>query len=138
MNRRIELVGALAATLSVAACSIPTEAFTVEVSQREQFTPPGEYRIWWGDVEECSSTMGDFDVVRWYRAAQITNGDQTVQGLWEFPHDITLTREAEGIGSIVRHEILHDLLRGDTEHTLSAWTRCDLLREDHRIDRLGP
>ena len=126
-NRRIELIAALAATLALPVCSIPTEGFTVTVTLRESFVPSAQHRTWWTDVQACSSTRGDFHLVRWYRAAEIRSGGKSVQGIWQFPHDVTVVRGAEAVSSIVRHEMLHELLRGDADHKNEAWVRCDLV-----------
>lgn len=126
-SKRIAVAGA---TLAVLACSVPTEGFTVTVTQRERFAPPNEYRSWWESVEACSALRGDFDLARWYRAAGITSGGEGVQGIWESPHDITVVRGAEADASIVSHEILHNLLQGDIDHRHDAWVRCNLVRVD--------
>ena len=49
-----------------------------------------------------------------------------VNGFWESPHDITVVNTAKGNASVVRHEMLHDLLRGDRDHEHEAWSHCDL------------
>ena len=126
-NRRIELIAAVAATLALPACSLPTEGFTVTVTQRESFVPSSVHRTWWTAVEGCSSTRGEFELVRWYRAGGIRSGGESLQGVWQSPHDLIVVRGAEEDSLIVRHEILHELLRGDANHKNDAWSRCDLL-----------
>ncbi len=122
-NRRIELIAAVAATLALLACS---DSVSVAIAQRQQFEPPEEYRSWWETVEACSSRSGDFDLVRWFDTASIVVQGVVVSGLWEPPHDITLWSLATENASVVRHEILHDLLRGDGDHKDDAWSLCNL------------
>ena len=88
--------------------------------------PPDEYRSWWEATEACSSTSGDFDLVQWYHASSIIRQGENVSGLWEPPHDITIRRDQEMTAFVVRHEMLHELLRGNVDHELPAWLHCDL------------
>ena len=125
-NRRIELIAAVAATLALLACSIPTEGLSLAVTRRQRLVPPAEYRSWWETVEACSSRSGDFDLVRWYEADGIVIRGDVVLGFWEPPHDITVVNTAKEDAFVVRHEMLHDLLRGDLDHKHEAWSHCNL------------
>jgi len=125
-NRPIELIAAVAATLMLLACSIPTEGLSLAVTQRQRFVPPEEYRGWWETVEACSFRLGDFDLVRWYQADVIVIEGKDLNGFWESPHDITVVKTAKGNTSVVRHEMLHDLLHGDPDHEHEAWSHCGL------------
>ena len=49
------------------------------------------------------------------------------RGVWTPPHQITLVRGYEDNEITVRHEMLHDLLEGDSEHRSPLWTECDLI-----------
>ncbi len=129
-NRRIELTAAVAATLALLACSIPTEGLSVTVTQIQRFVPPEEYRTWWETVEACSSRSGDFELVRWFQADGIVIRGKVVLGFWESPHDITVVKTVKEEAFVVRHEMLHDLLRGDPDHEHRAWSRCDLGNQD--------
>ena len=116
----------MAATLGLPACSIPTEGLSIEVTQIQRFEPPEEYRSWWETVEACSSRSGDFDLVRWYQADGIVIRGEDVDGIWESPHDITVVETAKEDAFVVRHEMLHELLRGDIDHEHEAWSLCGL------------
>ena len=129
-KRRIERVAAVAATLALSACSTPTEGLSIAVTGRQRFEPLGEYRGWWETVEACSSRSGDFDRVRWYEADEMVIRGKSVLGFWEPPHDITISNALKEEASIVRHEMLHDLLTGDVEHEQGAWSACGLDRPD--------
>ena len=86
-------------------------------------------------MEACSSRSGDFDLVRWYEAATIQIGDPTrnpleiVLGIWESPHDITFVNIWKEDAFVVRHEMLHELLRGDVDHKDEAWSACSFATE---------
>jgi hypothetical protein len=82
----------------------------------QRFTPPSIYQQWWALTEQCSGRSGNFADVRWYRvpgAIDIPLGDGTmVNGLWKPDgNEIVLAGESELAGDLVRHEMLHALLR---------------------------
>jgi hypothetical protein len=81
-------------------------------------------------VEACSSKTGDFDLVRWFEASALVVQGESVLGIWEPMHDITVLNTLKDEASIVRHEMLHDLLGGDIEHVHEAWSACGLGRRD--------
>ena len=80
----------------------------------------------WETVEACSSMSGDFELVRWYQADEIVIQGDVVLGFWEAPHDITLVNTSKESDFVVSHEMLHDLLSGDTDHEHEAWSHCNL------------
>ena len=41
--------------------------------------------------------------------------------------DIIIVRGYEDNSKVVRHEMLHDLLRGDASHTDARWASCELV-----------
>jgi len=90
-----------------------------------RMVPLSEYRIWWREVEGCSKTSGDFDRVEWYRAETFGAGNDVV-GQWSPPHSITVRFGYEYNETVVKHEILHDLLDGDRFHDEPAWITCNL------------
>jgi hypothetical protein len=94
--------------------------------------PPPAFRVAWQQVETCSGLSGAFDRVRWFLVPQPTwrCGDGNCTGLWHAPHDIYLSEIAVTDSSsgyiTVRHEILHDLLGGGSDHPVVFGT-CHLL-----------
>lgn len=76
--------------------------------------PPAVYREWWAKTEACSGLSGDFDRVEWLvvpgRSFDCKSG-QCV-GHWHPGHQIYIAEEWLHNEMVVRHEILHDLLRG--------------------------
>jgi hypothetical protein len=81
-----------------------------------RFTAPAQYRAWWALTEACSGLHGDFNSIAWY----VTPNTETfslegmpVQGAWyPDPSRIVLGDMEIGDGSLVRHEMLHALLKG--------------------------
>lgn len=98
----------------LAACRTPT---TPLPSGAERFDPPAVYAEWWGLTEACSGLTGDFSRVAWYRVpntATIPFGEAgaLVNGLWEGDGNrIILGGDNLEEGDLVRHEMLHALLR---------------------------
>lgn len=90
-----------------------------------RMVPLSQYHGWWAEVEDCSDTTGDFDRVDWYRTRSFTAGPDIV-GQWSPPHTITIRLGYEYDETVVKHEILHDLLEGDRFHDEPAWQICDL------------
>ena len=111
------------------ACNFsPTDVWVFSLSGHTRVEPPEEYRTWWETTEACSSIVGDFDLVEWYRALEIVTRGTVLLGRWEPPHQITIVQAHELNTFVVRHEILHELLRGDSNHQGEAWLQCELIR----------
>ena len=83
------------------------------------FTPDPSWRTDWAAMEACSGRTGDFNRIEW-----LPSPDRVPR--WESPHFIYLQSEAVtlNIHAIIQHEILHDLLRGDVNHTSPLWAQC--------------
>jgi hypothetical protein len=78
------------------------------------FAPPAIYARWWAMTEACSGQAGDFKAVHWYHVSG--NGfrwqGDMLGGLWlSFGNRIVLADTGVESGPIVRHEMLHALLR---------------------------
>jgi hypothetical protein len=97
------------------------------------FAPPPFYQGLWEQVEGCSGLSGDFAKVRWFAVPQrlFTCPDGECFGVWEGPHNIYVTElaMADSLGNYftVRHEMLHELLRGGLNHP-PAFDTCHLRR----------
>jgi len=113
------------AMLLLGACS--SLGFEAEVTNKTPLDPPAVYATWWARTEACSGLRGDMARVSWYTATGITGDGKVASGRWSAPHDIIIVLGYEADETIVRHEMLHDLLDGDPGHLDAAWTRCDLL-----------
>ena len=95
------------------ACRMPT---TPLPPGAERFDPPTVYAEWWNLTEACSGLTGDYASVTWY---QVPNADtipfgegRFVNGEWQGDGNrIILGGENLEDGDLVRHEMLHALLR---------------------------
>src|SRR5688500_18177656 len=79
----------------------------------QPWEPPAIYREWWAATEACSGLSGDFDRVEWMvvpgESFDCASG-QCV-GHWDTDHKIWLADEWKEHEMVVRHEMLHDLMR---------------------------
>jgi hypothetical protein len=80
--------------------------------------PLAVYADWWRATEECSGASGDLARVRWFVVPE--SDSFSYRGVrydgywWNEVHWITLAAARVQDPTIVRHEMLHDLLsRGD-------------------------
>ena len=102
-------------TLLVAATSIACEDTSgpnnVDMHGLSKYDPPLVYLEWWKDIEECSGVEGDFSRVEWFLADSLVVEGDFALGLWVSPHDIYLIRTVTSTSWVVKHEMLHDLLK---------------------------
>jgi hypothetical protein len=94
-----------------------------------QFVPPAVYQQWWQLVEACSGSAGSFAGVLWYRVpgvGAIPLGDGTsVNARWDASQNrIILAGDTEYAGDLVRHEMLHALLRSGGHPRKAFIARC--------------
>jgi hypothetical protein len=78
------------------------------------------YARWWSMVESCSGLQGSLSDVNWYQVPNSQTVDLTgdeVGGYWTLhSKSIVLAGELTEVGVIVRHEMLHALLRNVKGH----------------------
>lgn len=102
------------------ACSDP---ITVE-QVREPMDPLQVYYLYWGEMAGCTTIFGGSPAqVRWF-VTDWFPGQAGVVGQWNERHEITLLREARFDKGVVTHEIVHELLQGDRDHSDGAWSAC--------------
>jgi hypothetical protein len=82
----------------------------------ERFVPPPVYERWWAMVEECSGRQGSLEAVAWYAAPHQlqnpSNPAESVEGYWSAGSNRIVLNSNDTIdGAIVRHEMLHALIR---------------------------
>ena len=82
----------------------------------EPFSPPPVYARWWSMVESCSGIKSSLDAIQWYAApGPLTNPDnasESINGYWSAASNRILLDFNDTInGGVVRHEMLHALLR---------------------------
>lgn len=78
-----------------------------------QYDPPPIYRQWWVETERCSGLKGNFDRVTWFQepgGTFLAPGGVEVYGFWTENHHIFIAETLKLNPSIVRHEMLHDLI----------------------------
>jgi hypothetical protein len=95
----------------VAACSEITEPLPPNA---EQFAPPAVYARWWAMTEACSGRSGDLGAVNWYRvpgSGFVYRGHSVSGYQSSYTNRIVLAEEAIEQGPLVRHEMLHAVLR---------------------------
>jgi hypothetical protein len=95
----------------------------------QHFVPPAVYQQWWQLTEECSGTSGSFAGVSWYRVPDVDAiplGDGTsVNARWDASENrIILAGDTEFAGDLVRHEMLHALLRSGGHPRDAFIARC--------------
>ena len=117
MRRSLLAVGILVTSLVLTFCDrlvappLPADA--------EQFSPPAIYSTWWNMTQECSAQSGSFGAVTWYKTDQDLhdprNGDE-LTGYWSSADNRIVLKTGEMLdGSLVRHEMLHAILKR-TDH----------------------
>ncbi len=75
--------------------------------------PPAVYRAWWAKTEACSGLTGNFDRVEWMivpgESFACSSGECV--GHWDPGHKIYIASDWTHHEMVVRHEMLHDLMR---------------------------
>ena len=84
------------------------------------FQPPPVYARWWSMVQSCSGLQGSLSDVSWYQvpgSGTVSYSGDEVAGYWALKDSrIVLGGEAVLDGSVVRHEMLHALVRKASGH----------------------
>jgi hypothetical protein len=104
-------VGLIVASLATGCTHAEPEAPPREA---ERYFPGPLYATWWTLTEQCAGVTGALSNVQWYAvtAATIPTPAGERVGVW-YPHtnSIALVRQRLHSGRLVRHEMLHALLR---------------------------
>ena len=103
--------------ITAVACERITDPALSAVTER--FNPPLVYQKWWTQTEACSGLKGSFSSVDWYHTPEQTiniDGEKASAYWSKGSNRIVLTQNAELDGQVVRHEMLHALLKGKGEH----------------------
>ena len=110
--------------LRILPVALPVVAACYSIIEPEQTLPPdaaltqplSEYVQWYAETEVCTGETGDFAEVRWYTVPHQRWWDpvweQFAIGTWRAPHDIYLASPQRANEDLVKHEIVHELLRG--------------------------
>ena len=94
----------------------------------ESFDPPAEYRLWWSMNESCSGLRGSLSDIDWF----VVPGVETLPGTqnqyvgewFEHGNRIVLAGNSEFDGALVRHEMLHALVRATNHPRAQFLERC--------------
>ena len=106
-------VPAFAALIILAACGdhIVDPALPASAAR---FDPPPAYSRWWDMTQACSGIRKDLGELQWYRSAAPTirlNGKE-VTAYWSLGSKRIVVVDAYRLnGSVIRHEMLHSLIR---------------------------
>ena len=120
--------GALGAALLVLAAGC-RDALAPLPDGAEPFTPPPVYARWWQMVERCSGVRGSLDAVRFFavpgvRVVRSPSG-RDAEGYWSSGGNrIVLAGALTEVGPLVRHEMLHALVRGSGHPREYFLRRC--------------
>lgn len=91
---------------------------------------PIQYANWWRMTEACSGLEGNLDAITWYSvmSSEFTIDGESYDGYWFGADDrILLSYPSVSDGRVVRHEMLHALLRSGAHPVEYFVTRCGAL-----------
>jgi hypothetical protein len=84
------------------------------VSGAVRWSEQPNYATWWHQVEACSGQQGSISRISWYWTPDhpyFTYQGESYDGYWfRYQHQIILGRDYVQDSTVVRHEMLHDLL----------------------------
>ena len=117
--------------LAMIVAAITSCGFNPVAPQGAQYFPTPEiYYLWWAELTECAGVGGDLNDVRFYSVVQdsvqgfnCVLGKDGCGGLWHDDHEIYLDERLLFYQRIVKHEMLHELLRPG-KHTDERFLRC--------------
>lgn len=91
------------------------------------FAPLAQYRLWWELTSQCSGVSRSFDDVHWYLVPGVSSfptGQGHLGGAYyRARNQIVLAEHASNTGGVVRHEMLHALLRIPDAHPAAYFQR---------------
>lgn len=106
----------------------------------QPWEPPAIYREWWEATEACSGLSGSFDRVEWMIVPGESFACRSGQcvGHWDGDHRIFLAEEWTAHEMVVRHEMLHDLMRRSGHPNPPFGDGCPLTWETWDAPGFGP
>jgi hypothetical protein len=134
-NRIIKSAGSILGGLAVAGCAALAPSQAVLPAGAVPVAAPAVYREWFQRTEACSGRTGDLAEVQFYvvpgvETFETRDGPQV--GVWigeGGSHRIVIAGNYQGHEMVVRHELLHTLLR-QTGHPEEYFvSRCRLTWE---------
>lgn len=92
------------------------------------FSPAAVYSRWWAMTEACSGVTGSLAAVSWYETTGILrdpDNGKVIDGYWSSASNrIVLSADAKMDGAVVRHEMLHALIRQAGHSRAQFLGRC--------------
>jgi hypothetical protein len=91
------------------------------------FAPPAYYADLWRADLECAGATGDMGRLTFYAVpgeSFTSSRGERVWGEWISPHTIYVAAVRAHSGYLIRHEMLHDILNGDPDHSSPLWQKC--------------
>jgi hypothetical protein len=94
--------------------------------------PPPIYRTWYAEVEACvrdlditPSPFADYDRLVWFTYVDgLECGRLNCSGLWKTDGRVYIRSALVNRVDVVKHEILHEILHGDADHSRPPWEVC--------------
>jgi hypothetical protein len=116
MRRAFGIAAVAAGSFALTVCDRAVDPPQLLPPDAEQFSPPAVYSTWWNMTQACSGLSGSLAGVTWYKTTQPLHDPRTEEvlgGYWiSGSNQIVLLSTAMLYGPLVRHEMLHALLRG--------------------------
>jgi hypothetical protein len=118
---------AVATAFCAAACT--SIADPILDRRAETFEPPSVYSRWWSVTESCSGLRGQMSNVSWYQVPGsdvVDSNGEDAAGYWApVSNRIVLAGSGTLVGELVRHEMLHALIREPRGHSRAFFLeRC--------------
>ena len=113
------VLGRCLVIVALAVCTSCDSANPTTPGEVVRYDPPGIYRFWWTQLRQEAGLSAAFPSVSWYEVlgGEWRNNDgEWIHGLWR-PGEIYLAVGLTRNEGAVKHEMLHELLRGDPQHT---------------------
>ena len=83
---------------------------------------PSVYRQWWAELEKCAQKKASIDRVRFWviKGEKFPCPNGPCAGHWRSPHDVYIAETWIYNASLVKHEMLHDVL-GTGDHPVAVF-----------------
>ena len=92
-----------------------------EPTQDQPLPVDSRYPVWYQETEACSSLAGRYDRLAFW---VLDEGSPNAGETWG--RDVYIKWRYATSAFVVKHEMLHTLLRGDAHHLNRAWQDCGL------------
>lgn len=121
-------------SLTVLNC-IPFKTKTEIMVAPIQIHAPAIYFAWYTQLEDCTKLTGHFENIVWFVVPAPSfpchSDTNYCLGMWAAGHTILLAGPSARDSVIVKHEMLHDLLDGDSNHKNKFFKTCTGDTEEH-------